>query len=180
MTQNIYKVTILRLGHRPFRDKRITTHCALVSRAFGAERFCYSGVQDNEVVEVVKKVRERWGGDFKMEYVDQPLAFAKNFKESGGVVIHLTMYGENITDKIKDIKGISVKNLLLIVGGSKVPREYYEVADYNIAIGNQPHSEVSALAIFLYMLNNDCLNLEFENRKIKIIPSNNNKKVINL
>ena len=32
--QEIY---ILRLGHRPERDKRITTHVALTARAFGAK-----------------------------------------------------------------------------------------------------------------------------------------------
>ena len=31
------RVIILRLGHRPERDKRITTHVALTARAFGAE-----------------------------------------------------------------------------------------------------------------------------------------------
>ncbi|MGI0148094.1 MAG: tRNA (cytidine(56)-2'-O)-methyltransferase, partial [Thermoplasmata archaeon] len=30
------RVTVLRLGHRPSRDKRVTTHVALVARAFGA------------------------------------------------------------------------------------------------------------------------------------------------
>ncbi len=28
-------IAVLRLGHRPERDKRITTHVALTSRAFG-------------------------------------------------------------------------------------------------------------------------------------------------
>ena len=31
-------INILRLGHRINRDKRITTHVALVSRAFGADK----------------------------------------------------------------------------------------------------------------------------------------------
>ena len=30
-------VWVLRLGHRPFRDQRLTTHVALTARAFGAE-----------------------------------------------------------------------------------------------------------------------------------------------
>ncbi|TLZ95287.1 MAG: tRNA (cytidine(56)-2'-O)-methyltransferase, partial [Methanobacteriota archaeon] len=29
-------ITVLRLGHRPARDKRVTTHVALTARAFGA------------------------------------------------------------------------------------------------------------------------------------------------
>jgi tRNA (cytidine56-2'-O)-methyltransferase len=31
-------ITVLRIGHRPERDKRITTHVGLVSRAFSAEK----------------------------------------------------------------------------------------------------------------------------------------------
>ncbi len=179
MTQNIYKLTILRLDHRPFRDKRITTHCALVSRAFGATDFYFSGVQDNTIVEVINKINNKWGSDFKIEYIEEPLELVKKFKQEGGIVIHLTMYGENISTKIKDIEKINNK-ILLIVGGSKVPKEYYELADYNVAVGNQPHSEVSALGIVLYMLDNNCLNKEFNNSKIKIIPNNEYKKVINL
>ncbi|MEM2376537.1 MAG: tRNA (cytidine(56)-2'-O)-methyltransferase, partial [Sulfolobales archaeon] len=33
------KVFVLRLGHRPLRDKRVTTHVALTARAFGANGF---------------------------------------------------------------------------------------------------------------------------------------------
>ena len=36
-----------------------------------------------------------------------------------------------------------------MVGAEKVPREIYELADYNVAVGSQPHSEISALAIVL-------------------------------
>ena len=32
----------MRIGHRPERDKRITTHVALTSRAFGASRIYVS------------------------------------------------------------------------------------------------------------------------------------------
>ena len=180
MTQNVYKLTILRLDHRPFRDKRITTHCALVSRAFGAGKFYFSGVEDKTIITVLDKIQNKWGGDFKMEFIEEPLEFVKEFKEKKGVVIHLTMYGQNIADEINNIKKIKDKEMLLIVGGSKVPKEYYELADYNVAIGNQPHSEVSALGIILYMLDNDCLRKEFKDTKIKIIPSNTYKKVINL
>lgn len=180
MTQNVYKLTILRLDHRPFRDKRITTHCALVSRAFGAEKFYFSGVEDSTIIEVLSRINEKWGGDFKIEYCAEPIEFTKNFKESGGIVIHLTMYGQNIVDKISEIRELKNRNILLIVGGSKVPKEYYEFADFNVAIGNQPHSEVSALGIILYLLDNNCLTNEFKDTKIKIIPSNTYKKVINL
>src|SRR5207245_10416001 len=37
----------------------------------------------------------------------------------------------------------------VVVGAEKVPREVYDLVDFNVAVGNQPHSEVAALAIFL-------------------------------
>ncbi len=179
MTQNVYKLTILRLDHRPYRDKRITTHCALVARAFGVDDFLFSGTEDKGIITVITKTNENWGGNYQISYCPGPLEFVKNFKYNGGLVIHLTMYGLSVLDKINELKKIRKnKDVLLIVGGAKVPTEYFEIADYNIAIGNQPHSEVSALALMLYFLDNSCLERNFDDGKLKIIPSNSNKKII--
>jgi len=105
--------------------------------------------------------------------------FVKEFKKRKGLVIHLTMYGLSVMDCIENIKiERKNKNLLIIVGGSKVPPEYYQLADYNIAIGNQPHSEVSALGLMLYLLDNGSLTKNFTNGKIKIIPDKQFKKII--
>ena len=41
------------------------------------------------------------------------------------------------------------EDIMIIVGASKVPFEVYERADFNVSVGNQPHSEIAALAIFL-------------------------------
>ncbi|NUN11059.1 tRNA (cytidine(56)-2'-O)-methyltransferase [Candidatus Micrarchaeota archaeon] len=139
------KVTVLRLGHRKERDKRISTHCGLVARAFGASEIIYAGEEDSTLVNSLDKVSEKWGGKFKARYTRSPLAEVKKFKKKGGVVVHATMYGENFWD----VK-IPKKPLMIIIGAEKVPREYYELADYNVAIGNQPHSEVAALSILLY------------------------------
>ena len=51
----------MRIGHRPERDKRITTHVGLVARAFGAEEMLLSG-RDSHVEESLADVAERWGG----------------------------------------------------------------------------------------------------------------------
>ena len=67
---------------------------------------------------------------------------------------------------------------MIIIGSEKVQREIYEYADFNIAIGNQPHSEVAALAIFL---DRYFQGKEFEKRfdgKLKIIGSAQGKQVI--
>ena len=60
---------------------------------------------------------------------------------------HLTMYGINIDDIAESCA--KKTSLLVIIGAEKVPQEACDLADYNIAIGNQPHSEIAALAIFL-------------------------------
>ncbi len=58
------RVVVLRLGHRPERDKRITTHVGLVARAFGAEEMLLAG-RDAHVEESLADVTERWGGSFQ-------------------------------------------------------------------------------------------------------------------
>ena len=58
-------------------------------------------------------------------------------------------------------------------------REVYDKADYNVSIGNQPHSEISALAILLDRIQNGVqFEKKYDNSKRVIIPSKNGKNVI--
>jgi tRNA (cytidine56-2'-O)-methyltransferase len=67
---------------------------------------------------------------------------------------------------------------LIAVGGPKVPREAYELADYNIGVTSQPHSEIAALAIAMHELQSgEELKKEFEHYKMKIVPSEKGKRV---
>jgi len=97
-------------------------------------------------------------------------------------VVHLTAYGENIqtSDVLERVKATG-KDVLVIVGSQKVPSEFFspEISDFNIAIGNQPHSECSSLAVFLdrYFEGKE-LAKEFDNAEMKIIPQKHGKKVI--
>jgi len=50
---------VLRLNHRPKRDKRVTTHLLLAARAFGAAGAIYSGEKDEKVEESLEKVMKR-------------------------------------------------------------------------------------------------------------------------
>ncbi len=179
MTYELRKVYVLRIGHRPSRDKRITTHVALVARAFGASGFLLADVRDTELEERIKKVCERWGRkDFVIITGVNPIKYINEWKAKGGLVIHLTMYGINLDNVIDNIRS-SERDLLIVVGASKVPREYYEISDYNIAIGHQPHSEVSALAIFLDRLYKGAeLHFIFPDAKVRIEPSPRGKKVV--
>jgi tRNA (cytidine56-2'-O)-methyltransferase len=140
-------ITILRLGHRPSRDSRVTTHVALVGRAFGADGMVLT-TEDRKLAETVDKVCDQFGGRFSIEFESNRRKFINDWKRTGGKVVHLTMYGEHIDDCLEKVKALEDR-ILLIVGAEKVPREIYELADFNIAVGNQPHSEIAALAVFL-------------------------------
>lgn len=175
-----HKVYILRLGHRPHRDLRITTHVGLVARAFGADGIILEEHVEKNTIQSILKVIEKWGGPFEVKTTGSPISFIKTWKRENGIVVHLTMYGVNIqsSDVIQRILEEN-KDILVVVGGKKVPGIIYELADYNVAIGNQPHSEVAALAVFLDRLfRGEELLREFENAKIKVIPSLRGKKVV--
>jgi tRNA (cytidine56-2'-O)-methyltransferase len=163
---------VLRIGHRPERDKRITTHVALASRAFGASKM-YLSRPDSRVIMSVNEVVTKFGGDFEIKPLSNPKKFAKNWT---GLIVHLTMFGlplEDFEDKLK----AEPSPILFIVGAEKVPPWTFEYADYNISIGNQPHSEVSALAITLSRLNENYVSQEFEG-PLQVIPSGDHRKMI--
>ena len=68
---------------------------------------------------------------------------------------------------------------MIVVGAEKVPREIYEIADYNVAVGNQPHSEVSALAVVLDRIQKGKQFVtKFEDPVREIIPTKKGKNVI--
>lgn len=160
-------ITVLRIGHRPERDKRITTHVALVSRAFGADKVVVDRV-DERLKRTIDNVTKKFGGSFELEFGNY-MEIIRKFK---GAKVHLTMYGVPIEDKINEIK--KFENILVIVGSEKVPRPVYELVDFNIAVKNQPHSEVSALSIFL-----DRLGRGKELRgELEIVPEERGKKVV--
>jgi tRNA (cytidine56-2'-O)-methyltransferase len=76
---------------------------------------------------------------------------------------------------------IKKKDLLVIVGGSKVPGKVYELSDVNISVTSQPISEISALSYFLdYLFERKFLDKEFKGAKLKIVPQKKGKKVLKL
>jgi tRNA (cytidine56-2'-O)-methyltransferase len=135
-------IVVLRLGHRPKRDQRVTTHVALTARALGADEVWVS-TPDEGLEKTVTSVVGRFGGKFKIK---TGVDWRKAIKRWDGEVVHLTMYGESLSKALPSIKS---KKLMIVVGAEKVPREVYDLADRNVSVGNQPHSEVAALAIFL-------------------------------
>ena len=170
------KIEVLRIGQRPVRDDRVTTHVALVSRAFGASKIFMQEVNP-EIKKTIFEINKTWGGTFEVEMIDDWKKVLKSKKKSAKI-IHLTMYGENIDSVIDRLK--QEEQILIIVGAEKVPREVYDIADYNVAVGNQPHSEISALAILLdRILEGRQLLKKHENAQREIIPTKRGKRVQN-
>ncbi|MEE8168629.1 MAG: tRNA (cytidine(56)-2'-O)-methyltransferase [Candidatus Hydrothermarchaeales archaeon] len=166
------KVVILRLGHRLLRDKRTTTHVALVARAFGAQGMVMN-VDDERIRRSIKKVTKRWGGEFFVEVTKDWRDYVKNWK---GKVAHLTMYGIPVEESVKHIRKENC-DFLVVVGSEKVPKSIFDLADYNVSITNQPHSEVAALAVFLDRLfEGKELSRDFKG-ELTVIPSEREKRL---
>lgn len=163
---------VYRYGHRLARDKRVTTHVALTARAFGA-RGIIVDKRDTSIENSVRKVVKRFGGSF---FIESGIPWRDYFKQYHGTVVHLTMYGQEMDRAIKEIK--TCDQILLVVGSEKVPSEFYELADYNVAVGNQPHSEVAALAVFLHELSEGLWKSKSFDGMLQVKPSRCGKCVL--
>ena len=176
------KVVVLRWGHR-HRDQRLTSHVALTSRALGVSEFIIADMTDSKVKETIEKIVKCWGGNFKFKMGQPWKSVVKEWKTKKGIVVHLTAYGENIqtSDVIERIQNTG-KDIMIIVGSQKVPSVFFneKVSDFNVAVGNQPHSECSSLAVFLdRFFNGKELEDEFVcNPKKKIVPQVRGKRVV--
>jgi len=182
------EVVVLRYGHRPGRDDRMTTHVGLTARALGADRVI---LPDNagQSAETVRDITGRFGGPFAVELRDDQKAVVGDFD---GVVVHLTMYGERVQDVEGDVReavGLgdataggpppSPRDLLVVVGGEKVPWALYERADFNVGVTNQPHSEVAGLAVFLDRLFDGAeLEREWADADRRVVPEATGKTVV--
>jgi tRNA (cytidine56-2'-O)-methyltransferase len=128
---------------------------------------------DNGVVKAVRSVESRWGGKFFF----QTRNWKSYLKDWKGIKIHLSMYGLPLDEVMEEIV-FRDEDILVIVGAGKVPGDIYNLVDYNISVGTQPHSEISALAVFLDRLyKGKELDRDF-NGKLRVIPSQRSKKFI--
>ena len=175
------KVVVLRWGHR-HRDQRLTSHVALTARALGASGFIMADITDSTVKETLEKVTTCWGGNFQFEMGQPWKRVVKEWRAKSGIVVHLTAYGENIqtSDVMKRIRTAG-KDVLVIVGSQKVPGAFFSEAtsDFNVAVGNQPHSECASLAVFLdRFFEGQELSEDIGNAKKKIVPQVRGKRVV--
>jgi len=186
------EVVVLRYGHRPGRDDRMTTHVGLTARALGADRVVFP---DNagQSAATVRDITDRFGGPFAVELREDQKAIVRDWD---GVVVHLTMYGERVQDveaEIREAVGLpderaesdaeadptAPRDLLVVVGGEKVPWALYERADFNVGVTNQPHSEVAGLAVFLDRLfAGEELEREWVDADRRVMPEATGKTVV--
>jgi tRNA (cytidine56-2'-O)-methyltransferase len=170
------EVAVLRLGHRPGRDDRMTTHVGLTARALGADRVLLAG-ETTQARETVADITARFGGPFAAESVD---GGERVVREWDGPVVHLTMYGLAVREVEAEIRAARADEpLLVVVGAEKVPFDVYEAADYNVGVTNQPHSEVAALAVFLDRLfGGRELDREWADADRRVVPEATGKTVV--
>jgi tRNA (cytidine56-2'-O)-methyltransferase len=156
---------------------------ALTARALGAEGIIVSDVQDENIRKSVDKIVKRWGGPFFIEMGTPWKKAVEDWRAQGGLVVHLTVYGRNLTPEVLGEIKARGKPIMVIVGSQKVPVSFFseKISDFNVAVGNQPHSEISSLAVFLdrYFEGKE-LEKQFEGGELRIIPQHRGKKIVKI
>ena len=156
----------------------MTTHVCLTARALGADGIYISDVPDRELVERINRVTEGFGGRFAIEAGKPWRSTVNEWRRRGGKIVHLTAYGMPLPKVVAKIRR-SNADKLVIVGAEKVPGEIYGLADWNVAVTNQPISEVSALGIFLdWLFGHSRLEDRYPAARIRIIPTAHGKTVV--
>jgi tRNA (cytidine56-2'-O)-methyltransferase len=167
-------VVVCRLGHRPGRDDRMTTHVGLTARALGADRVVFP-TDASGSADTIRDITDRFGGPFEVE-VGSPISVVRDWD---GPVAHLTMYGEPVRDVVGEVReSRETDPLLVVVGAEKVPFEVYDRADWNVGVTNQPHSEVAGLGVFLDRLfEGRELDREWADADRVVVPQESGKRV---
>ena len=171
------RLVVLRMGHRFFRDSRVTTHVCLTARALGADGVIIADRDDKNIEATIREVAGRFGGDFSIESGKPWRKTIRDWRDRGGKIVHLTAYGLRLPDVIQGINSYD-GNLLVVVGSEKMPGEVFKLADWNVSVTNQPMSEVAALAVFLdWYLQHRAFDKAFPNQQVEIIPSRDQKRI---
>ena len=171
------RLIVLRIGHRFFRDSRVTTHVCLTARALGADGVVIADREDKTIEATIREVEKRFGGHFSIESGKPWRKVIRDWKESGGKIVHLTAYGLPLPKIIQDVDQAN-RHLLVVVGSEKMPGDVFTLADWNVSVTNQPMSEVAALAVFIdWHLKHQAFDKAFPNAQVRILPSQDRKNV---
>lgn len=170
-------IVILRIGHRVFRDSRVTSHVCLTARALGADGVVIADREDKVVESTIRDVTDRFGGPFSVHSGVSWRKAIRDWKGMGGKIVHLTAYGLALPEVLRDIQAMTY-DMMVVVGSEKMPGEMFRLADWNVSVTNQPMSEVAALGIFLdWYKNHSFFDHEFSGAKVRIVPSKNGKEI---
>jgi len=171
------RIFILRIGHRVFRDSRVTTHVCLTARALGADGVVIADQEDKVVESTIRDVTNRFGGPFDIQSGKPWKQAIRDWRAIGGRIVHLTAYGLPLPKMLPEIQETD-KDLLVVVGSEKMPGVIFKLADWNVSVTNQPMSEVAALAIFLdWFKGHRGFDHEFSKAQVQIVPSKSAKKI---
>ncbi len=171
------RIFILRIGHRVFRDSRVTTHVCLTARALGADGVIIADQEDKVVESTIRDVTDRFGGPFEVQSGKPWKHVIREWRDMGGRIVHLTAYGLPLPKMLEEIQDLD-KDLLVVVGSEKMPGEIFKLANWNISVTNQPMSEVAALAVFLdWFKQHREFEQEFSKAQVKIVPSRAGKEI---
>jgi tRNA (cytidine56-2'-O)-methyltransferase len=133
----------------------------------------YLHPRDDALAARVAAVARRWGGGFEVVPVDDWKNVVRSFP---GVVVHLTMYGLPLERLLPRLA--RHREVLLVVGGAKVPSQLYREASYNVAVGHQPHSEVAAIAVTLERLLGLPKPVAPGEAPLRVVPTERGKRVV--
>ena len=139
----------------------------LAARAFGASSIIFTTPKNSRVVRYFKGLSARWGGNFNVEFTNdwrKELDVKKNYK-----VVYLTRFGV----PIRSVESIlrTYKNLVVVVSTTD-NKSAIRRADFNVSISTQPHTNISAISVFLHeFYSGRELALHFENARYKVVPA---------
>src|SRR2546426_8391183 len=121
-------IAVLRMGHRPARDKRVTTHVALTARVFGADAVLVS-TKDARLEKTIRAMASKFGGPFEIR---TGVPWREAIKGWRGTVVHLTMYGGAKEDALPPIPG--GRDLPGVVGAEEVPPAGVEPGAVDVSV----------------------------------------------
>ncbi len=142
----------------------------LTARAFGASAITFSpmrGKTDPKLTKYCESVNKKWGGKFSVDFSADWKPFLGSKKNY--IKVYLTRYG--IPMKKLEYAVKTYKNIILVITMSESVKSLYGLVDFNISISSQPHSSVSALAVFLdNFYKGRELAMHFENASYRVVP----------
>ncbi len=156
-------ITVLIIGEGSLENQK---DIGLASRAFGASSVIFTSRKSTRLIRYFKSISNKWGGKFEVRFEkdwDKVIAEKRGYEK-----VYLTNYGAPISKMMYRIR--TYKNILLIATLSEGMKKLGDMVDYKVSVTTQPHSSVSAIAVFLHVFfSGRELAIRFNNAKYKVI-----------